>query len=88
VKNDFVKTCEVYLAQLKINLTFEEIIKMSQYKFKKLVKEKTREAGFFYLIEEKYRQPKMCDIEYKSLEIQEYLMEENRNTEISKVIFK
>ena len=61
---------------------------MSEYKFKKLVKERTKEAGFKHLVEEKNRQSKICDIQYKSLEIQEYLMEGNKNTEISKVIFK
>ena len=34
VKNNFMKTCGGHLAQLKINLTFEEISRMSQYKFK------------------------------------------------------
>ena len=88
LKNDFVTTCERYLEHLKIDLTFEEISQMSQYNFKKLVKEKTKEAGFKYLIEEKNRQSKVCDIQYKCLEIQEYLMEENKNTEISQIIFK
>jgi hypothetical protein len=36
LKNDFVTTCERYLAHLEIKLSFEEISKMSQYKFKKI----------------------------------------------------
>ena len=88
VKNDFVATCERYLTHLQIDLTFEEISRMSQYQFKNMVKEKTKEAGFKYLIEEKNRQSKICDMQYKCLEVQEYLMEGNKNTEISQTIFK
>ena len=65
VKNDFVKTCEKFLEKLDLEITFEEIAKMNTNKFKKLLKEKTMEAVFKYLIEEKNKQKKMCDIEYK-----------------------
>ena len=91
LKNDFVKTCEKYLEILKINLTFEEISEMTKSRFKKIVKEKTVEAAFKYLIEEKNtpgKQTKIKHLQYRSLEIQEYLVEGNKNTEISKVIFK
>jgi hypothetical protein len=40
------------------------------------------------MIDEKNKQSKICDIKYNSLEIQEYFMKENKNTEISQVIFK
>ena len=33
IKNDFVKTCEKYLKTLVINLSFEEIEKLSQWSF-------------------------------------------------------
>ena len=49
VKNDFVFTCKKYLETLKLNLSFDEIEKMSKYTFKKLLKEKTRSAAFEYL---------------------------------------
>ena len=61
---------------------------MSKYKFKQIVKQKVAEAGFKYLLEEKSRQTKIMDISYTKLEIQEYLVEGNKNTELSKVIFK
>ena len=49
IKNDFVKTCKEYLATLEINLSFQEIEEMSQWSFKKMVKEKTEAAGLKYL---------------------------------------
>ena len=88
LKNDFVKTCEKYLDRLGLNLTFAEIAKMTTSKFKKIVKEKTLEAGFKYLIDEKNRQKKICDLMYNKLEMQEYLLDGNENTELSKLIYK
>ena len=88
LKNDFIHTCNKYLNHLDIKLTFEEISKLSKYKFKQIVKQKVAEAGFKYLLEEKSRQTKIIDISYSKLEIQEYLVEGNKNTELSKVIFK
>jgi hypothetical protein len=88
VKNDFVETCKKYLKQLDIKLTFEEISEMSSNRLKNIVKQKTEEAGFNHLLKEKNKQKKIVDIEYKKLEIQEYLKEGNRNTRMSKIIFK
>ena len=70
-------------------MTFDTIKQMSEYKFKKIVKEKTVQAAFNYLMEQKNRpgkQTQIKNIEYKC--IQEYLLEGNYNTEISKFIFK
>lgn len=91
IKNDFVQTCQKYLETLEINMTFEEIKQMSEFKFKKMVKQKTMIAAFKYLIEQKNKpgkHTKIKNIEYKQLGIQEYLLEGNFNTELSKVIFK
>ena len=77
-KNDFVKCCQKYLDCLDIQLTFEEISAMSKYKFKQLVKQKTEEAGFAYLIKEKNKQKKISNMKYDRLEMQEYLLEGNR----------
>ena len=72
-------------------MTFDTIKQMSEYKFKKIVKEKTVQAAFNYLMEQKNtpgKHTKIKNIEYKQLCIQEYLLEGNYNTEISKLIFK
>ena len=88
VKNDFVQTCESYLKQLDINMTFEELGKLSTWSCKKLVKVKTSEAGFRYLINLKNKQSKISNIQYSDLIIQEYLLDGNKNNELAKVIFK
>jgi hypothetical protein len=91
LKNDFVKTCAGYLETLGIHLNFEEIRKLSTFKFKKIVNQKTNEAAFKYLEEKKNepgKQTKIKQLKYEKLEIQEYLLEGNRNTVLSKLIFK
>ena len=88
IKNDFVKISRKYLSTLNINLSFEQIAQMSKNKFKKIVKQKTMEAAFNYLIVEKNKQTKICNIENRQLNMQEYLLEGNKNIQISKLIFK
>ena len=64
---------------------------MSEFSFKKIVKQKTVEAAFKYLMEQKNKpgkNTKIKNIEYKALCIQEYLLEGNMNTELSKIIYK
>ena len=72
-------------------LSFEDIGKMSTYTFKKIVKEKVIQAGFQYLMEKKNepgKQTKIAHLQYSKLELQEYLLDVNKNTEISKRIYK
>ena len=88
VKNDFVQTCKKYLKTLDIQLSFEDIASLSNFRFKKLLKEKSRVAGFNYLNSEKRKQSKIMNIHYEKLEIQEYLLSGDRNINISKLIFK
>ena len=94
VKNDFVQTCKKYLQVLNINLSFEEIAKLTKYQFKKIVKEKTTLAAFKYLIEKKDKPDKngkmkrMSCIYYEKLELQHYLLDGNKNINISKFICK
>ena len=78
----------LYLKILDINITFEEIRHMSKFSFKNLVKEKTKEAAFKYLLEEKSKQTNILDLQYDKLEIQEYMSEGSRNKEIAQVIYK
>ena len=64
VKNDFVQTCMKYLKTLDISLNFEEIQKLSDRKFKMLLKEKLKVAAFKYLTKEQSKQKKIMDIQY------------------------
>ena len=91
LNNDFVKTYQKYLKSLNIELSFEQIREMSEYSFKKYVKTKTREAAFKHLMKLKNtpgKQTKMVNLKYSELGIQEYLLDGNTNTEMSKLIFK
>ena len=88
VKNDFVFRCKKYLEILKINLSFEEIAKMTKFSLNKLLKEKIRVAAFEYLKMQQSKQDKIKNIEYQKLEMQEYLANGDRNINLSKVIFK
>jgi hypothetical protein len=72
----------------EIKMSFEEISEMSNMRLRNIVKQKTEDAGFNYLLVEKNKQTKIADLQYKNLEMQEYLNDGNRNTRISKLIFK
>ena len=61
---------------------------MSKASFKKVLKEKTRQAAFKYLIVQKSKQSKISDIKYSKLEMQSYLVEGDRDIRLSKLIFK
>jgi hypothetical protein len=86
-----VKECQKYLQILNINFSFDAIEDMSMWSFKKLVKEKTGIAAFKYLIEKKNqpnKQTKIARIVYEKLVMQHYLLNGNKNTRTSKMIFK
>ena len=63
LKKNVVQTCKKYLELLDIRLTFEEISIMSNMRFEHLVKQKTKEAGLKYLIQEKNKQSKIANLE-------------------------
>ena len=88
VKNDFVFTCKKYLETLNINLTFDEIAKMSKFNFNKILKERMRIAAFSYLENQQSKQEKIKEIKYSKLEIQEYLIHGDRNPKVSKLIYQ
>ena len=87
-KNDFVMTCQEYLNILDIKLTFQEIEKMSQWSFKKLVKAKTEAAGLKYLQDQISKQTKASAMKYSDLRLQEYFIGGNCNKKLSRIIFK
>lgn len=88
IKNDFMEVCNKYLKILDINLSLEEIENLSSWRFKRLVKTKTNVAAYKYLIEEKNKQSKICNIQFRDLKIKDYLFEGNVNTKVSKFVFK
>ena len=88
VKNDFVYTCEKYLKILKMNITFEELERMSKLQLRKLLYEKIRYEALEYLKTQQVKQEKIKNIVYSELKMQDYLREGDRNTAVTKVIFK
>ena len=62
LKNDFVSRCKKYLDILNIKLSFDIISEMSKYQFKRIVKQKTAETAFQYLLSEKNKQSKIYHI--------------------------
>ena len=88
IKNDFGETCKKYMKSLELNIPIEEFGKLSKWKAKTLLRKKTSKAALKYLLEEKEKQIKLASLEYDKLEIHKYLVQENRNTEVSKIIFK
>ena len=88
MKNDFVSTCKKYLGILKLNITFQEIEKLSKFKFTQLLKEKMKYEAFIFLKSQQMKQEKIKDIVYKEFKMQDYLAEGDRNVVISKMIFK
>ena len=87
MKNDFVQTCTKYLKQLDIDMSFDQLEKMSEWKLKRLVRTKTAQAGFKYL-KEKISGQNIAHIRYDKLCMQEYLLDGNVNTKMSQLIFK
>ena len=72
VKFDWASTCLLDLKKLKISISFEDIKEMPKNKFKKIIREKCQELGFEYL--SKKRGSKGREIDYKKIEIAEYLL--------------
>ena len=88
VKNDFVYTCEKYLKILKLNMTFEELESVSKLQLRKLLCEKIRYEALEYLKTQQVKQEKIKNIVYSDLKMQDYLREGDRNTAVTKLIFK
>ena len=59
-------------------MAFEEIYQLSKNSFNNLLKEKSKITAFNYLKNEKMRQTQIMDLKYSKLEMQEYLLDGDR----------
>ena len=75
VRGDWVSTCKEDLSQLKIYDSFEDIKRMSETKFKNILKTRMKENALEYLL--KRRGSKGQGIQYSNLEMAEYLLPQN-----------
>ena len=71
-KNDWASTCKADIKSLNINLSFEEIGKMSANQFKEKVRHSCSVKAFEYLLKKRGR--KGCEIQYKEFEMATYLL--------------
>ena len=61
---------------------------MSKWSITKLVKQQMKKAAFKYLTDIQAKQSKILHIKYDDLKIQEYMLDGNRNTDVSKFMYK
>ena len=85
-KGDFVNLTDRDKSSLKINMTDGEIKVLSKWKWKVLLKMKTKHAAFEYLCEENSRKEKTKDVHFEKLEMTPYLVENERKS-LSSIIF-
>ena len=79
-KNDWASDCLNNLKQMDINMTLEEIRLMTEQKFKNIVRQKSKECAFRYLMKGRGRKGK--EIEYDKIEMAEYLQPMNKELTI------
>ena len=73
---------------INLNLTENEISKLSKQKFKAIVKDKVRNAAFEYLKMLKNGHSKMKNLIYEKLELQPYLIEPIFNEESRNLLLR
>ena len=78
---DWVSTCLDDLKYLKLNITFEEIRKISKKRYSVILKEKITEIALNYLLDK--RGSKGSEINYTFLEMSEFLLPFNNKLTIS-----
>ena len=89
IQGDWVKYMKQDLKELDIKMRFEEIGLMTRAKWKKLIKNKIREACFRSLIVDKQKLSKGKEIQYDKLETQLYFKPGNAlSAETKRRIFK
>ena len=86
-KGDFVYLTKEDLKVVELEIKETEIAKYSNKEWSRKVNEQVEKAALKELLNENREKLKTKHLEYKFLEIQSYL-KENKNTELSKVIFQ
>ena len=88
VRDDWTITVKQDLEDLRINLSFEEMKRKSEWSFKRLVKIKTKEYALDYLLKLKGKHSKMSNLHYSELKIQNYLKNENISIKEAQNLFR
>ena len=86
-KNDWTEQARADLIELGLDEELSWFEKKSKQSFKKLVKEQVKELALMRLNEIKAGHSKMANVEYASLDMQEYLKNMEINTTQAKILF-
>ena len=85
-KGDWASSCKENLKDLDLELSFDEIRTMPTTKYKRLVSAKLKPLAFTYLMSRRGEKGK--EIQYKEIEMAEYLLPNNSlNIENKRTIF-
>ena len=76
-KSDWISTLQEDLNEFQLNMTFDQISSASKNHWKKTVKKACLDTAFKFLMSQKSKQSKGKEIEYSSLQMQNYLMAGN-----------
>ena len=87
-KNEWTTKVREDLEDLEIEINLEKMKNMSKYTFKNMVKKKVLEKALEFLLEMKERHSKMKNLNYTSIEMQQYLKEKDISTSQAKTIFR
>ena len=77
IKNDWASQVKLDLEQLSMNMTMDDVFTTPKFAFKKLLKEKVKNAAFNYLTEIKMTKSKAKELSHDSLSLQKYLSSSN-----------
>ena len=89
LKYDWTEQVKKDMKELNIDfLSLEDLKKIKKETFKKEIKEKIRDNAFSQMMEKKTRLSKLLNLQYKELEIQEYLTDKNMTKEEKTMTFK
>ena len=87
-KNEWTEKVKEDLEELDIEINLEKIKSKSKDTFKNLVKKKVSEKALDVLLEMKERHSKMKNLNYTSLEMQQYLKEKRISKSQAQIIFR
>ena len=88
VKGDCCLTFKDNLNTLEISMSESQIKNLSIYSFKKIVNRAIRKEALNYLVKLKNSHSKVLHIQYRTLEMQDYLEPSNIPTEVAKLAFQ
>ena len=74
IKGDWASETDKIIKQFDLNLSNQEILQMNAHKYKSLVRKKSKIAALTYLLDKQQRGKKGKYIEYKSLQMADYLL--------------